>query len=390
MQEDLRIARLAAHAFDAARNWAATPRFVEDLCDAFGADLAFVGTHDYAAGTCVLLMHDRPTPAALADYAKTWCRMDPWLAPARMLRFPYLVWHGDEIVPEPELLRTEFYRSWLAPRGLRYWLGGAITREGEKLTYVALLRSSDSGPFARVDKLRLRRLLPHLEASCRLSADPPPVQNGSNIALDALEHLPFGIIALDGVGKVRYTSTWAGEILKQSDGLFLRDDLLRAASSGDGARLSELIASVLKGGGNPKSDPRGVLAITRPSGARPYVLHIFGHTLDLSRGGSPGAVVFVHDPEAGAGMDGEILRTLYQLTPAEAKLAGLLSLGGSVSSAASELGVTVNTVRTHLKHLYSKTGTSRQPELVHLLVSMLAIGSSIQRPLPDAPKNDKT
>lgn len=387
--EHLVVAKLAAHLFEAARHPAAAPRFIEEFCACFDADLAFVGTHDYATGTCALLMHAKPVPAALVDYIRTWCRMDPWLVPARTSRFPFLVWHGDEIVPEPELLQADFYRAWLEPSGLRYWLGGTIAREGEKLTYVALLRSSNSGPFARIDKLRLRRLLPHLETSRRLSADPLPAEIGSSIALDALEHLPFGVIALDGEGKVRYASAWAGEILKQNDGLFLRGDSLRAASNGDSTRLSELIASVLAGRGHAKSDPPGVLAISRPSGARPYVLNVFGHALNLSRGGSStaAAMVFIHDPEAIAAMDEQMLRTVYQLTPAEAKLAALLSLGRSVSSAASELGITINTARTHLKHLYSKTGTSRQSELVHLFVSMLAIGSSMQNPAPDARKN---
>ncbi len=389
ISEDLRVAQLAVNAFEAARDGTAAPRFIEGLRTAFHAHLAFVGTRDFAAGTCAVVMHDKPIPAALVEYARTWCRSDPWLAPARLFHFPYSVWRGDEVVPEPELLRSDFYRSWLDPCGLRHWLGGTITREGEKLTYVALLRSSNTGPFARADKVRLRRLLPHLEACRRLGAHLIPAEIGPGVALDALEHVPFGVIALDGEAKVRYTSTWASEILKQNDGLFIHAGSLRAASSGDSARLSELISSILDGRDNPKPDRRGVLAISRPSGARPYVLNVFGHALDVSRGTSPAAaVVFIHDPEADAAMDGEILRTLYQLTPAEAKLAELLSLGRSVSDAARELGITINTARTHLKHLYSKTGTSRQSELVRLLVSMPAIGSPTRRPLPDGSKND--
>jgi DNA-binding CsgD family transcriptional regulator/PAS domain-containing protein len=389
--EELRVARLAAHALDAARNRAVAPRFIGELCETFGADLAFVATHDKAAGTCELLMHDEPMPAALADYAETWYRVDPWLAMAHMFRATCAVLHGDELVPESELLRTDFFRSWLEPCELRHWLGGTIAREREKLTYVALLRSPGAGAFARFDKLRLRRLLPHLETGLRLGAEPPLPGIGSSIAMDALEHLPFGVIGLDGEGKVRYASSRADEILKQNDGLLLRNGTLRATFNADGARLEELVASVLTGRGSPTFNPSGVLAISRPSGARAYVLNVFGHAPDLSVGGPPAAaaVVFIHDPEASAVMDGKMLRTLYELTPAEAKLACLLSFGRSVSSAASELGITMNTARTHLKRLYSKTGTSRQSELVHLLVGMLAMGSSTKRPLEDAPESGR-
>ena len=387
--EDLRIARLAAHALDAARDAAAVPRFIRELCEAFDADLAFIAAHEPAGGRCSLLMHDVPMPPALADYAKTWHAADPWIAVAQTIRAPGSVWHGDEVVPESELLRSDFFRSWLGPSGLRYWLGGMIAREGEKLTCIALLRSSVGGPFTRLDKLRLRRLLPHLETCRRLGAEPPLPGIGSSIALDALEHLPFGVVGLDGEGKVRYASSRAGEILNQNDGLVLRGQSLRAAFGADGTRLDDLVASVLTGRGSSPEIPRGILAISRPSGARPYVLNVFGHAMDLSVGDAPraAAVIFIHDPETSGIMDGEMLRTVYELTPAEAKLAGLLSLGRSVSSAARELGITINTARTHLKRLYSKTGTSRQSELVHLLVGMLSVCASGKHPLGNGAKN---
>lgn len=201
-------------------------------------------------------------------------------------------------------------------------------------------------------------------------------------ACEALEHLPFGVIAINGQGKVCYLSSSAAEILRQDDGLALRADSLRVASRNEFARFSELVSSAL-GGCDAGTDRCGALAISRPSGSRPYVLQIFARAPDRTRGTSPtsGAVVFVHDPESRAGLDREWLRRLYGLTPAEAKMAGLLTLGLSPATAARELGITINTARTHLKHLYGKTGTNRQSELVRLLVSMLAVGSVAPRSL---------
>jgi DNA-binding CsgD family transcriptional regulator len=59
----------------------------------------------------------------------------------------------------------------------------------------------------------------------------------------------------------------------------------------------------------------------------------------------------------------------YAFTNAEARLAAILVQGKSVAEAAVALSVSLNTVRTHLKHIFEKTGARRQSELVQLLLS---------------------
>lgn len=54
----------------------------------------------------------------------------------------------------------------------------------------------------------------------------------------------------------------------------------------------------------------------------------------------------------------------YHLTPAEVRVARCLLAGSKPAQIAVELGVRVGTVRTHLSHLFAKTGTSCQAELV--------------------------
>ena len=64
-----------------------------------------------------------------------------------------------------------------------------------------------------------------------------------------------------------------------------------------------------------------------------------------------------------------MLRRLYELSPTEARLAILLMKGMSREQAAAELGRALNTVRAHLRQIFAKTGTSRQGELIALLLS---------------------
>jgi DNA-binding CsgD family transcriptional regulator len=67
----------------------------------------------------------------------------------------------------------------------------------------------------------------------------------------------------------------------------------------------------------------------------------------------------------------DLLRSHFDLTPAEARLALHLVAGETLRSAEAKLGITYETARTHLKSIFSKTGTCRQAELVVVIVTAL-------------------
>ena len=81
------------------------------------------------------------------------------------------------------------------------------------------------------------------------------------------------------------------------------------------------------------------------------VLHI------TTSGGGPRGV------EAASALDG--------LTPMQARVAELLAAGRSVGETAEELGNAEATPRGHLARIFSKTGTTRQGELVALAARLL-------------------
>ena len=64
--------------------------------------------------------------------------------------------------------------------------------------------------------------------------------------------------------------------------------------------------------------------------------------------------------------EAEALR-LFGLTPAEARLAFVMAAGANAKEAARLLRVSPNTVRTHVKRIFEKTGARRQSDLPRLL-----------------------
>ncbi|MER9093969.1 hypothetical protein NKI34_23240 [Mesorhizobium sp. M0700] len=85
-----------------------------------------------------------------------------------------------------------------------------------------------------------------------------------------------------------------------------------------------------------------------------------------------GADILVAATVVGIGATGpspSILSGLFDLTPAEARLATALASGRSVQEAAIEIGIAVKSARTYLERIHRKTGTNRQSQLMALLKS---------------------
>ncbi|MBA2397202.1 MAG: helix-turn-helix transcriptional regulator [Bradyrhizobium sp.] len=62
-----------------------------------------------------------------------------------------------------------------------------------------------------------------------------------------------------------------------------------------------------------------------------------------------------------------LLQALFDLTPAEARTASQITEGKSIEQISFANGIAPNTIRTHLKSVFQKTGVQRQAELVSLL-----------------------
>ncbi len=64
-----------------------------------------------------------------------------------------------------------------------------------------------------------------------------------------------------------------------------------------------------------------------------------------------------------------VAQGIYGLSAAQTQLAMHIADGHDLSVAAAKLGVTINTVRTHLQRMFDRTGTHSQSALVGLLLS---------------------
>ena len=79
--------------------------------------------------------------------------------------------------------------------------------------------------------------------------------------------------------------------------------------------------------------------------------------------------IFVQDPVVMPSSPGQAFAELYGLTRSELRVLLAMAPGLGVKEAAEMLAIGENTAKTHLQHIHSKTGTSKQTELMRLFMS---------------------
>lgn len=67
----------------------------------------------------------------------------------------------------------------------------------------------------------------------------------------------------------------------------------------------------------------------------------------------------------------DVMRRIFGMTNAEAAVAARILDGVGLKYISEELSLSLATVKTHLQHVFDKTETHRQAELVRLLLAVI-------------------
>lgn len=182
---------------------------------------------------------------------------------------------------------------------------------------------------------------------------------------EVVDQLALGVAVVERDRQVVWLNRAAEHVLVGDDGLQLNRGQLQASKRSEQADLNALLSRATKVTRHADSTTGGALRITRPSGEPPFQLLV--SRIAVEEPLPSRAVVYISDPAMRPGIDTDALRRLFDLTFAEARLALLLLRDADLSRAAHELGITMNTARTHMKRLFGKTGTRKQSQLLKVL-----------------------
>jgi DNA-binding CsgD family transcriptional regulator len=271
------------------------------------------------------------------------------------------------------LAREPIYREYLYPNGLGW---GAATHillpDGCKVS-IGFESAFSDGPLSKsvIEKLTLLR--PHLARSLALT-----VQTETRTLASMTDSLAsFGVPACVVDDRLRIKV--ANELFQGFIPFIVLDRKERIALSrpSSDALLLQLIQQ-----GHARRSALTVGSIPLPpSNDEPAaVLHIVpicGSARELFSTGL--FIVSILNLEPHEPPDAALLRGLFNLTPAEGRVARLISTGISAVQASRVLGLSVETVRSQLKSIFAKTGAANQASLVALLAGVRMPRASSKR-----------
>ncbi|QZT63485.1 LuxR C-terminal-related transcriptional regulator [Mycolicibacterium austroafricanum] len=300
------------------------------------------------------------------SYAAHYARLDHVLAAT--VKGPVgAVRTGTELILPYQ--NTEFHVGWIRPNDVEDGLFVRLSGGSRPMCLgVAAPRRSEA--FDTPERVKLMNgLIPHVQQALRTQDKLAALADRAVELEGALEVVRRAVIIVAGEHLVVNLNSAAERILRAEDGLCIRSGRLAATSTRTDQELQGAIHKALAG--EPSTVRTGQsFSCLRPSGKRPFVIHVLpSHRRNADEPlRQPMALILIIDPEDEPKCAIALLRRLYRLTEAEAEVALRVMHGEDLKQIAEELSISSTTVRTHLHHVFDKTGTHRQAELVRLLI----------------------
>jgi DNA-binding CsgD family transcriptional regulator len=343
------------------------------IAEAFDAPSAALQLRDARTGAVDLLsLTENYDAKSMASYEAYFGERDPWVVGALRVDMSTAVTTQDLMDPK-ELLNSEFYHDWCRPLGLFNLVGALLPIDDGQFAALGIIRPVEGKRFEAPDKALLSLFLPHLRRALQIRARllTPSVERQA--ARETLDRTATATLVVSRDGQVLLANRKAEQLFREADAIRSVGKRLAAVGRRAADRLSGLIRDAADTAAGTGGSSGGTLALERPN-RLPLTALVAPFRPARNGLGSalPAAILFVRDPEmlTAAAM---ALQGLFGLTPAEAVVASALAEGKSVGEIGAALGVSLNTARTHVKNILAKTGTSRQSQLVALLLRTAAV-----------------
>ena len=345
---------------------------LEQVQGYLGATSSILFLHDFKTMDAPFVVTqglDRQRMPAYHDY---YIRKDPNFA-YRLGKPEGTITASHRIVPDAEFQESEYYRDFLRHHGAFYTAGVVLARDPAHVATFGVQRARPAGPFENEELERLRTLYPHLRRAFQISRKLAGSEVERQAMLVLLERLPTGVLLLDEGRRVVFLNRRAQAMLAAGDGLAMTPQGLATADEELQAALDKLICGAVETGAGRGTHSGGALALPFTGGREAYQvlvtpLRTERLRVDVGRGRIC-AAVFVQLRDSQPTLSVELLRELFGLTPAEARVAVALVQGRKPEEIAAAAEISRFTVRAQLSAIYEKLGVHRQAQVVQRVLS---------------------
>jgi len=305
---------------------------------------------------------------------RTYAAINPLYVPVMVSGKVGEIYTVADFVPYDEFVASKFYREWAAAQHLGDGMFLLFEKSATTHAGISVIRSSRDGPIDDRSIQRFRLLSPHFRRAVAIGRIIDRHKFEAAALADTLDGLATAMFLVDVEGRLvhanaaGYAMSENGDVIQAIGGKFsavdkqayatLRD-IYMSAENGDEALTAKSVE----------------VPLSSSAGGR-YVAYVLPLTSGARRQAgttySAAAAIFVRKTDFELPHPLETIASVFKLTPAEMRVMMMVVQLGSAREVAPVLGISEPTVRTHLQHIFEKTNTSRQAELVKLVAGYMS------------------
>lgn len=239
---------------------------------------------------------------------------------------------------------------------------GAIHHYGGAVMVTAVHRPITAEPFSAREEAAMNGLLDDLHRVLRMRQMLDRKNDQLQSVGEMLSATGQAVVMLDSTMRIISASQAAMTIIACGDGITLRGGELSFPDRAMKAALREAVAATI----DRRPLAQSAFLCARPSHAAPYRLML----LPCQHEGRSACILLIDDSEDESELHWTWITQCYRLTPSERFVAMQLVGGLSADDIAERRKVSIETVRSHIRSLLSKTGTRRQSAMTALLARL--------------------
>lgn len=369
------ISQNLAAAIDAATfgesSWDNVPAI---LCDAFPGSIGSFVNMNFSEGRVNYYASQNIAPAFITSYAEHFAAINPWAAYWGPINRTTIA-ASEDVYPARSFANSEFYNDWLLPQGRPEAAVGMklIGERNEAVHFTLNYPLARSGIYDSAALKVLNNIRGNLECSVNLARLLRSDVETAIAKTALVERSRCAAFVLDGDRRLRDANWLAEQLFTLGKGVAIRHGRCHLADANADARFAAALDKLSRG------EPTSVSRIGFRTAAGAWQVSLAA--LPTAQSPVSGRLVLLPPRRmilvlvvslgvgGASGVNLDTLVHVFGLTPSEIAFCKRLLLGETIVEAAEQLGITQGTARTRLKTIFQKTGTSRQAELMLLLVN---------------------
>lgn len=272
-----------------------------------------------------------------------------------------------DVYTDEQLAADPMYPEFLWPAGLGSCAATAIPSPTGEMLFLSLERDLSRGPVDAATVQKLDALRPHLARSALMAARLQLER--AKIASETLASIGLPALVFDRQGKVLA----ANHLIETMDDhlRWRAQDRMSLKDAGADALFRQAVETLhLESASPPRS-----FAVRSPDAKAAAVAHVIPIRRSVRDIFAQCAGVLVLTPATlPQAPSVELIQSLFDLSPAEARVARSMVAGQTVEEIATSGQVSVSTVRTQVRGVLEKTGSRRQADAIALLGGISNLG----------------